>query len=121
MLAEQVRHFRLASGAVAALVLVQAALAGQFLTANADALTAHRLVGEGLGLVAVVVVGCGFRVRSELPALWWLALGLAALVLAQTGLGFVGRDSSWAAALHVPVGVGTFGAACIGLMPRLRT
>lgn len=117
---EEVRRFRLAAGALAGLVLVQAALAGQFLTTNADALTAHRLVGEGLGLVALAVVACGFRLRSSFPALWWLALGLATLVLAQTGLGFAGRGSSWAAALHVPLGVFTFGVACIGLLPRLR-
>jgi hypothetical protein len=117
---EEVRRFRIASGAVAGLVLVQAALAGQFLTANSDALTAHRLVGEGLGLVALVVAACGYRLRTTFPELWWLALGLVFLVVAQTGLGFAGRESSWAAAFHVPAGVLTFGAACVGVMPKLR-
>lgn len=112
--------FRIASAVLAALVLVQAALAGQFLTTSESALTVHRVIGESLGLVALAVVVAGYRMRSLDRDRWWLAILLLAMVVAQTGLGFAGRDSATAAALHVPLGVATFGAALVGALPVLR-
>ena len=40
---------------------------------------------------------------------------LAAEPLAQVGLGYVGRETSQAAAWHVPTGVAIFGLACYQL------
>jgi len=42
------------------------------------------------------------------------------MVVAQTGLGFAGRESTTAAMLHVPLGVATFGVALVAALPRLR-
>lgn len=113
------RSFRWAAGAVAMLVLVQAVLAGQFLTGEGGR-GAHRLIGEALGLVALAVVAVGFRLRVVDRDRWWLGVALLVMVVAQTGLGFAGRDSTTAAALHVPLGVATFGAALVAALPRLR-
>ena len=118
--ASDVLRFRVAVAVLAGLVLVQAALAGQFLTSSRGAMTPHRLIGEGLGLVALGVVWAGYRLRVVERERWWLSLCLLVLVVAQTGLGFAGRDSTAAASLHVPVGVLTFGVALVGVAPRLR-
>ncbi|MGQ0831610.1 MAG: hypothetical protein ACT4OV_08020 [Microthrixaceae bacterium] len=111
--------FRAAAAALAVLVLVQAVLAGQFLTGEGGRGT-HRLIGEALGLVALVVAAAGYRLRAADRDRWWLGLALLVMVVAQTGLGFAGRDSTAAAALHVPLGVATFGVGLVAALPRLR-
>ena len=111
--------YRAAAAVLAVLVLVQAALAGQFLVGEGGRST-HRLIGEALGLVALVVAAVGYRLRRVDRDRWWLAVALVVMVVAQTGLGFAGRDSTTAAALHVPLGVATFGAALVAALPRLR-
>lgn len=118
-LTADLRPFRAAAATLAVLVLVQAALAGRFLVGEGGR-TTHRLIGEGLGLVAAVVAVAGFRLRAANRDRWWLGLALLVMVMAQTGLGFAGRASSTAAALHVPLGVATFGAALVGSLPKLR-
>lgn len=115
----ELSNFRAAAAALALLVLVQAVLAGQFLTGEGGR-SAHRLIGEALGLVALVVAAAGYRLRGVDRDRWWLGLALVAMVVAQTGLGFAGRDAATAAALHVPLGVATFGAALVAALPRLR-
>ena len=112
-------RYRAAAAVLAVLVLVQAALAGQFLTGDGGR-SMHRLIGEGLGLVALAIAVAGYRLRTIDRDRWWLALALVALVVAQTGLGFAGRESTTAAALHIPLGVATFGAALVAALPRLR-
>lgn len=111
-------------GAVAAvlagLVLVQAGLAGQFLNGGSGALGPHRLIGEGLGVVAVALMAEGYRIRSSIRGRRWLAAVPATLVVAQTGLGFAGRSSTVAGSLHVSVGVATFGLAQIAAAPSAR-
>lgn len=114
-----VRSFRWAAAALAVLVLVQAVLAGQFLSGEGGR-GAHRLIGEALGLVALAVVAAGYRLRTVDRDRWRLGVVLVVMVVAQTGLGFAGRDSTMAAALHVPLGVATFGAALVAALPRLR-
>lgn len=109
--------FRAASGAMAALVLIQAALAGRFLNLAPGDRSVHRVLGEFLGLLAVGLCVLGFRLRRSHPTGWWISLAVLALVMAQTGLGFAGRESATAAALHVPVGVLTFGVALVGAAP----
>lgn len=111
--------FRSAAAIVAGLVLIQAFLAGQFLVGQ-DGRGVHRLIGEALGLVALVVAAAGFRLRTVQRDRWWLGLGLVTMVVAQTGLGFAGRNSLSASALHVPLGVATFGVAVVAAMPRLQ-
>jgi len=115
----ELRSFQAAAAALAALVLVQAVLAGQFLTGEGGR-DMHRLIGEALGLVALVVAAAGHRLRTVDRDRWWLGIALVLMVVAQTGLGFAGRDATTAAALHVPLGVVTFGAALVAALPKLR-
>lgn len=115
----ELRPFQAAASALAVLVLVQAVLAGQFLTGEGGR-GLHRLIGEALGLVALAVVAAGYRLRTVDRDRWWLGIALVLMVVAQTGLGFAGRDSTTAAALHVPLGVATFGVALVAALPRLR-
>lgn len=92
-----------------ALVLVQAALAGQHLF-EGSSISLHGVLGEAtfaltvVGLVLAVVRRCD-------GVVFGLAVALAALAFAQVGLGFVGRDTAAAAAWHIPVGVAIFGLA----------
>lgn len=112
--------FRWVGAVLTALVLMQAVLAGQFLNTQAEARGVHRIIGEFLGLLAVVLMAQGYRLRGFSPSAWWLSVAVFLLVVAQTGLGFAGREVATAAALHVPVGVLTFGVALLTAMP-LRT
>lgn len=111
--------FRAAAAVLAVLVLVQAVLAGQFLTGEGGR-GMHRLIGEALGLIALALAAAGYRLRAVDRDRWRLGLALIVMVIAQTGLGFVGRESSTAAALHVPLGVAMFGVALVAVLPRLR-
>ena len=115
----ELRSFRGTAAALALLVFVQAVLAGQFLTGEGGR-GAHRLIGEAMGLVALAVAVTGYRLRAADRDRWRLGLALVAMVVAETGLGFAGRDSTTAAALHVPLGVAAFGAALVAALPRLR-
>lgn len=91
------------------LVLVQAIMAGQGLYGGTG-FEVHGYIGNAsfaVGLVAAVLsflskTGKGFMTAS---ALLLLAL------FAQTGLGYVARDSDSAGLIHVPLGVATFGLA----------
>ena len=100
-------------------VLVQAVPAGQFLTGSGGRGT-YCLIGEALVLAALAVAAVGYRLRTVDRDRWWLVLALALMVVAQTGLGFAGRDSTMAAGLHVPLGVATSGVALVAALPRLR-
>ncbi len=109
--ASRLRWIELGSTVVAFIVLVQAALAGQIVTGRHWLVTSHRIVAEALPVLAVVLVVVGWMGRAvgqTAAVSWVLALGVA-LIVAQTGLGFVGRSSPTAIAIHVPVGVAILG------------
>lgn len=103
------RWFGLLALAAAALIVVQAAMAGQWwFGENAGIIRVHGYVGNvtflvALGLAAVAVVGLrrGALGRGDVA----LSLVLLALATAQIGLGYMGRESAGAAAWHVPNGV----------------
>ena len=105
------------------LVLVQAVLAGQFLTGDAELVAIHRRIGEALPALALVltvlaVVGR----RAVTPGALLVPTAVLLLVtVAQTGLGFVGRDTLGARSIHIPVGVALFGLGiyCLGAVKRL--
>jgi hypothetical protein len=89
------------------LVLVQAALAGQFLF-EGTSISVHGILGEVT--FALTVVGVVLAVVRRCDGLVFaIAVALAALAFAQVGLGFVGRETSAAAAWHIPIGVTIFG------------
>jgi hypothetical protein len=96
------------------LILVQAMIAGQSLFAGAN-ISIHGFVGNGTFVVAIVALVLAFVARVPV---WLLALNglLALLLFFQTGLGYVGRDSSVAASFHVPLGVTAFGLATAALV-----
>ena len=108
------RHGRLldtaiiASGALVVLIMVQAALAGQFLFNGAD-IALHGHIGNGSFVLGVVIAGLLALARGSV----WLTATAGVLLVAlfaQTGLGYVGRESLDAASIHIPLGV-----ACLGL------
>ncbi|MGQ0744108.1 MAG: hypothetical protein ACT4OS_07210 [Acidimicrobiales bacterium] len=115
--------FRALVGVFSLLVLVQAALAGQFLNTQPSARDLHMLLAVAvfpLLSVALVVLGA-MVLRRYGPALLFLGTGLLILSVAQTGLGFIGRTPGLAASIHIPLGVALFGLAIfgIGLVKRL--
>ncbi len=104
--------------AIPALVLVQAALAGQYLF-DAQSITLHGILGNVTFAATVVgVVLAGVRRSSGL--VFALAVALAALAFAQVGLGYVGRETLAAASWHIPVGVAIFGLSTYLLAAATR-
>ena len=89
------------------LVLVQAALAGQHLFEGAS-ISIHGVLGEVTFALTVVGVVLAWVRRCE-AVVFFAAVALLALAFAQVGLGFVGRETTAAAAWHIPVGVAIFG------------
>ncbi|MFP5327854.1 MAG: hypothetical protein ACLGHT_10280 [Acidimicrobiia bacterium] len=103
------RAYRATAVTVAVLVLVQAALAGRFLF-GVWSIAVHGTVGNatyGLAVVAVAAAVTGRASRHSTV----VAAVLLVVLTAQIGLGYAGRESSEAAAWHVPLGVLAFGIA----------
>ncbi|MFM9106823.1 MAG: hypothetical protein ACKOWF_08990 [Chloroflexota bacterium] len=98
---------RTISAATAALVFVQAALAGQWLAGHAQIIVTHGWIGNlaYLGALALVVIGVLLWRRGHGAGMAGLTLLLALLMTAQLGLGYVGRQQAWAAGVHIPGGV----------------
>lgn len=92
---------------LAALVLVQAFLAGRYLF-GAWTITVHGVIGNVVFALAVVVAGAYTFGRAR-PSTIVEAWVLVALVTAQIGLGYSSRTSVDAAAWHIPLGVAAFG------------
>lgn len=99
---------------VVVLILAQAMLAGQSLFGTAS-ITVHGFVGNAT--FAVAVVAAFLALLAKVPV-WVLSLDalLALLLFFQTGLGYVGRDSTLAASWHIPLGVTAFGLATAALL-----
>ena len=104
-----VRAFRWLSLILAALVVIQAALAGRyFFFGKVAFLDAHRTVGivcfiVAIGLCWVAMTGRRAGVLDQID--FALTGVLFLLIFAQLGLGFSGKDSQTAASLHWPNGV----------------
>jgi hypothetical protein len=105
--------FRWLSGIAAALVLIQAVLAGQWLGGNAAIIETHGWLGSGTFLLVILLAGASFMGWRQ-GAFDLKPFGVSAvmllLVVAQLGLGYAGRSSAVAASLHLPLGVLIFGA-----------
>lgn len=106
---------RLLTSLVAALVLLQAALAGQsdrlFGTIR---ISVHGTVANVILVLVVANLGLGWRAGARGAQLAVL-VALFVAVSAQTGLGYAGRTSLDAAAWHIPTGVAVFGLAAASL------
>lgn len=100
---------RWVSGITAALVLIQAMLIGQALYVNGMMTVAlHGWLGSGSFAAAMVLAVLTLvAVRRKEASRLALGLGLVVVLLmvAQLGLGYMGRRSGLAAALHIPNGV----------------
>jgi hypothetical protein len=93
------------------LVLVQAALAGQWLAeADAGMRTAHGVVGNITFVVALAVTSAVW-LRRHATATRVVATALLLLIVSQIGLGYSTRSSPELVAWHVPMGVAIFGLA----------
>jgi hypothetical protein len=110
----------------AALIFLQALLAGRGWYIDSDLFDIHEVVANVIFLAvvaqAVLVFALGIPagpLRTQLLAVNALLL---ILVIAQIGLGYGIRDSREAGAWHVPNGVLLFGLSAyhLALLPRLR-
>ena len=91
------------------LVLVQAALAGQFLFSGGS-IAVHGYIANGSFAVGLVLLVLTILARLPRGVLALVAV-LVVVLFAQVGLGYAGRTSGTAASLHVPLGVLTFGVS----------
>ena len=98
------RAQRAIAGTIAGVVLVLAVLAGRFLFLGDAIIELHGYIGNAVFFLALVNVGLAFITRARGAAVA-VAVAIAVLAFAQVGLGYVGRDTDDAAALHVPNGV----------------
>lgn len=100
----------------AVLVLVQAALIGQAIgLGDLAKQTLHGTIGSGTLVAALILTALAYLAvrRADLSNLIFvLAVVVTLLLVAQLGLGYVGRRNGLAAALHVPNGVLIAGILC---------
>lgn len=97
------------SGITTALVLLQAMLIGQALyLGDMTKLALHGWLGSGSLAAAIDLTGLAV-IAARRGGLSSLAPGLGIVVVllmvAQLGLGYVGRRGGWPAAIHIPNGV----------------
>lgn len=99
--------YRWLAAAVAALVILQAILAGQWLAGHAAIIATHGWIGNLSFLCALILAAIGvFGWRRG----WGASAAIfpvlvVVMMVAQLGLGYVGRKQSWAAGLHLTGGV----------------
>jgi hypothetical protein len=91
------------------LVLIQAALIGQYLFLGAGSMLGlHGWLGSGSLLLALLLTAAAFLAvqRGELPrSVMMHGVIVVVLMVAQLGLGYMGRRNGWSAAIHIPNGV----------------
>ena len=99
---------------VTLLIFTQAVLAGRFLFVDREAVDIHEMVASALTVLVIVHVVLVFVTRTRWSRrVLVLTVLLATLVIAQSSLGYAGRDNRDLLAIHVPVGVLTFGVASL--------
>lgn len=102
---------RVLAAVIVALVLVQAVIAGRsnrlFGSWN---IGLHGTLGNIVFALAIANLAVVARRRAS-RGLVVTAAALVAVLTAQLGLGYAGRDSLAAAGWHIPVGVAAFGLA----------
>ncbi len=112
---ELLKPYRLLTLITAALVLLQAVFAGQWLfKGNEDFLNLHEIMANVLFLGLVIQLLLAFLIKFPGQSGRLIVGANAALVVLTTmqiGLGYSGSDSANATAWHVPLGVLLFGLA----------
>jgi hypothetical protein len=98
-------------------ILGQAVLAGFFLYRQPPLIAAHLQVGFALVLLGLALLVLTWLARFERHHRLLPLTGILLIVLAiQLWLGLAGRDSTLAAALHVPDGLVAFAVAMLWLV-----
>lgn len=93
-----------------ALVFLLAILAGRFLFLGELIIETHGYIGNGVFVLALVNLGLVLADKGD-GGEFAVAGMIALLTFSQIGLGYLGRDTADAAALHVPNGVLLMGLA----------
>lgn len=107
--------FKIASHAVTLLVILQAVLAGMFISGEqADAKDQHELMANVIVVAVVIQLLLAFLIRGwgQFRLLYWVGV-LLVLSVAQIGLGYASRDDTLPEAIHIPLGVFLFGLALV--------
>lgn len=99
-----IRTYEVIAGIIAVTVVVLAFLAGRFLFLGDLVIEVHGYIGNTIFVLALVNLAVVLALRTD-GVTAAVALGVVLLTFAQIGLGYVGRDTPDAAALHVPNGV----------------
>lgn len=110
-----VTAFKVSCHVTTLLVLLQAVLAGLFISGEEhDAMDVHEIMSNVLIIVVAVQLVLAFLVRRGSPhqLVYWVGL-LFVLSVAQIGLGYGSREDTLWEAIHVPVGVFIFGLALV--------
>ena len=92
------------AGLIAVIVVVLAFLAGRFLFLGDLVIEIHGYIGNTVFLLALVNLGLGLIAKADGGQLAVAGL-IALLTFSQIGLGYVGRETADAAAIHIPNGV----------------
>lgn len=105
---------KIVAGLFAALILLQAFLAGRGWFLDFDLIDVHGTVGMVVWLVALLQAGLAVAVFGQAglrSPLTLLSAAILVLVTVQLMLGFASEESASAAAWHIPNGVLIFGMA----------
>ncbi|MDZ7673501.1 MAG: hypothetical protein U5K30_00285 [Acidimicrobiales bacterium] len=105
-----IRTEEILAGIIAATVLLLAVLAGRSLFLGDLIIETHGYIGNAVFMIALANVGVTLAARAD-GVTAAVAFAVALLTFSQIGLGYVGRDTPDAAALHVPNGVLLMGLA----------
>jgi heme A synthase len=107
-----IRGFQIVAGIIALLILVQAALAGQFEHNGADLKGVHAMMGNVIFMLALVQLALAWLTRDawRYKMVIWAGVVLL-LIVAQIGLGYT--ESGDASAIHIPLGVFLFALSSI--------
>lgn len=96
------------------LVAVQPILGGEVIYRDRDILTVHAMVANTIFLVVLVLAGLSFFAGfSRKTRMVGTSLLLLVMVTAQIGLGYAAEGRPNIAALHIPMGVFTFGVTLL--------
>jgi hypothetical protein len=112
-----IRAFQAVASLVALFIFIQAVLAGQFTYNEPDLKDVHEIGGNVLFMASLVQLALAWLTRDawRFHMVAWSAV-IVALITAQIGLGYLGRDEADAAAVHIPLGVFLFALASIVAM-----
>jgi hypothetical protein len=110
-----VNAFKVSCHASTLLVLLQAALAGLFISGEeSGAKDQHEVMANVLFLAVAVQLVLAFLVRGwgQFRLMYWVTV-LLVLSIAQIGLGYASEDNTFPEAIHIPLGVFIFGLSAI--------